>query len=208
MSSSIQSFAYSYRLFKKSLVENYKILKISYLPYVLSDVDQIFTVLFEIFYSFFWINVYMYLDRSSPLTSNFSIFRPGSLRHLPEGLPSTAPGAAGQADVPRRVGSGQRSRQRSQRCWRRHQVGTGEALRPHEQYRCQFAAESHKVSSWKVVQILILLCSDFQRGVQQARAPSKFWSVMFFISFFVIRMSKIYGQNTMNEHYIKLKPQP
>ena len=39
--------------------------KISYLPYFSSDFNQIFTVLFEMFYSFYWIN--LILDRISPL---------------------------------------------------------------------------------------------------------------------------------------------
>ena len=39
--------------------------KISYLHYVLSDLHQIFTVPFEFFYSFYWIN--LHLDRISPL---------------------------------------------------------------------------------------------------------------------------------------------
>ena len=62
---STQSFAYSYWLFKKCFLENYEKFKISYLPYILSDLHQIFIVLFEISYSFYWIN--LNLDRISPL---------------------------------------------------------------------------------------------------------------------------------------------
>ena len=49
MTSSTHSFAYSYRLFKKCFDEN--------LPYFLSDLRKIVTVLFEMFYSFYWFNL-------------------------------------------------------------------------------------------------------------------------------------------------------
>ena len=53
MTSSTHSFAYSYRLFKKRFIENYENSKLLYLLYSLSDLHQIFTVLFEIVYSFY-----------------------------------------------------------------------------------------------------------------------------------------------------------
>ena len=45
--------------------------KISYLPHFLSDLHQIFTVLFEKFYSFYWIN--LNLNQISPLTRSLRL---------------------------------------------------------------------------------------------------------------------------------------
>ena len=55
MSSWSHSFVYSYWLFKKCFVENYE--NSNSISYFLSDLHQIFTVLFEMFYSFYWINL-------------------------------------------------------------------------------------------------------------------------------------------------------
>ena len=67
MTSSTHSFAYSYRLFKKRFVENYENSK-CHIFLIFSDLHQIFTVLFEIFYSFYCIN--LNLDRISPLKAH------------------------------------------------------------------------------------------------------------------------------------------
>ena len=66
MRSSTHSFAYSYRLFKKCFWWKLQKFKISYLPYLLSHLKhQMFTVIFEMFYSFSWNN--LNLNRVSPL---------------------------------------------------------------------------------------------------------------------------------------------
>ena len=68
MTSSTHSFPYSYRQFKKYFAENYENQKFHIFLIFLSDLHQIFTVLFEIFYSFYWIN--LNLDWTSPLITS------------------------------------------------------------------------------------------------------------------------------------------
>ena len=70
MTSSTHSFAFSYRLFKKFFIANYENSKFHIFLILLSHLHQIFTFLFKMFYSFYWIN--LNLDQISPLTAKSS----------------------------------------------------------------------------------------------------------------------------------------
>ena len=68
----INSFAYSYWLFTKCYDENYRISKCHIFLLFLSYLLPIFTVLFKMFYSFYWLN--SNLDWISPLTACYHTF--------------------------------------------------------------------------------------------------------------------------------------
>ena len=86
MRTSTHSIAYNHIDCSRFFFDNYQNSKFLYLPYFLSDLHQIFTVLFEIFYSFYWIN--LNLDRISPLINAVD---PIELFHVTSCCPPTWP---------------------------------------------------------------------------------------------------------------------